>query len=206
MRRFATACLLLAVSTPALADDRPPNFPTRDVTVTYRTDSQRDVTMSFSAATHRMRIVGMGGQAGYAIIERDEGQMMLVIPARQMVMRMPEPPAMRNAMSLQAFSQVARAGTATVAGVACTVWTVHGDRGEGEICVTADGVMLRARGEGTNGHAAMMEATNVDYGALPASEFEPPSDYQTMTMPAGAGGRPGAMPPAGMPPGAKPPP
>jgi hypothetical protein len=200
MRRFVTACLLLALSTPslstpALADDRPPTFPTRDVTVTYRTESQRDVTMSFSAATHRMRIAGMGGQGGYAIVERDEGQMMLVLPERQMVMRMPEPPAMRNAMSLQAFSKVARAGSATVAGVTCTVWNVHSERGDGDICVTADGVLLRARGEGANGHSAMMEATRVDYGALPASEFDPPADYQTMTMPPGA---------RGMPPGAKP--
>lgn len=196
MRPLVTASLLLAVAAPAHAQDRPQIFPTRDVTVTYDTGSQRDVTVAYSAALHRARLEGMSAQHAYAIVQHDKDQMVLVMPERQMVMRMPEPPAMKNMISMQAFSNIKRAGSATVAGVSCTVWSVHNEHGDGDICVTGDGVLLRARGKDNGGNSSIMQATKVDYHALPASEFEVPAGYHTMNMP--------VMPPGTTPPGAKP--
>jgi hypothetical protein len=191
MRHLWTACLLLVVAAPAYAEDRPQIFPTRDVTVTYETGAKRDVTVAYSAALHRARLEGMSAQHAYAIVQHDKDQMVLVMPERQMVMRMPEPPAMKNVISMQAFSNIKRAGSATVAGVSCTVWSVHSEDGDGDICVTSDGVLLRARGKDKSGNSSVMQATKVDYHALPSSEFEVPAGYHEMNMPT-------------MPPGAKP--
>jgi Domain of unknown function (DUF4412) len=196
MRHLWTACLFLAVAAPAYAEDGPQIFPTRDVTVTYETASKKDITVAYSAALHRARLDGMSAQHTYAIVQHDKDQMVLVMPERQMVMRMPEPPAMKSAISMQGFSSAKRVGSATVAGVSCTVWAVHNEDGDGDICVTSDGVLLRARGKDKSGNSSLMQATKVDYHALPASEFEVPAGYHAMNIP--------GMPPGAMPPGAKP--
>ena len=202
MRHLAAACLLLLTTTPAWAQGRPTSFPTRDVTVTYQGSNGHDVTIEFSASARRMRIVGMGAQGDYAIIERDGNDMFIVMPARQMVMRMPESPQLHATLSLRAFSGFKRMGSATVAGVSCRLWDVHGSGGEGEICVTRDGVLLRARRAGAAApNDAMLQAVKVVYHSLPASDFEVPAGYHAMTVPQGM---PGAMPPGAMPPGAKP--
>ena len=199
MRRLVAAGLLIAVAMPAWAQSRPPSFPTRDVTVTYQTQNGHDVTMAYGAAARRIRVSGMGAPGGYAVIERDGNQMFVVMPQQHMVMRMTEPPAMRGALTMQTFSGFAREGTTTIAGVSCTVWKVHGPRGDGDVCVSADGVLLRARHLVSGGAPqTMMQAMKVDFHTLPAGDFEVPAGYRTMTMPAmppGGGAMPGGMPP-----------
>lgn len=199
MYRLAAASLLIAVATPAWAQSRPIPFPTRDVTVTYQTQNGHEMTMAYGAAARRIRISGMGAPGGYAVVERDGNQMFIVVPQRHMVMRMTEPPAMRAALTMYAFSGFARAGMATVAGVSCAVWNVRSSRGDGDVCVTADGVLLRARRVAPGGAPqTMMQATKVDYHALPAGDFKAPAGYRTMTMPPmpqGGGAMPGGLPP-----------
>ena len=202
MRYLAAACLLLLTTAPAWAQSRPKTFPTRDVTVTYQSQNGHDVTIEFSASARRMRISGMGAPGGYAIIERDGNEMFIVMPAQQMVMRLPESPQLHNTLSMRTFSGFKRMGSASVAGVSCQLWDVHSSRGEGEICVTRDGVLLRARRAGAaTPNNGMLQAIKVAYHSLPAADFEVPAGYRTMTMPQGM---PGGMPPGAVPPGAKP--
>ncbi len=207
MRHLAAACLLLLATAPAWAQSRPTSVPTRDVTVTYQSPNGHDVTIEFSASARRMRIVGMGAQGDYAIIERDGNDMFIVMPARQMVMRMPESPQLHATLSMRAFSGFRRMGSATVAGVSCRLWDVQGQHGESEICVTRDGVLLRARRAGAaTPNDGMLQAVKVVYHSLPPSDFEVPVGYRAMTLPQGMPGGmpPGVMPPGAMPPGAKP--
>ncbi len=196
--------MLLLIMTPALAQDRPPLLPSRDVTVTYATSRGRDITITYGAGGQRMRIEGMSPGGGYAIIDRAAGMMTIVQPQQHMYMRMPESPAMRAGMLQQRLQNASftRQGSDTVAGIACTEWKVTTSKGTGDACVDANGLVLRARG--ANGadpqRAPILLAKKVDYHAVPASAFEPPPGFRAMTMPA----MPGAMPPGAMPPGAKP--
>lgn len=192
MNRFIAAGLLVAIASPAWAQSRPVSFPTRDVTVTYHTQNGRDATMAFGITANRVRISGVAANGSYAIIEHGGGQMFMVNPEKRSVMVVPETPEMGEAMTMQSLSGFTRAGSATVAGVACTVWDVHSTKGDGDVCITADGVLLRARrAEAGGAKQTMMEATKVDYQPIPASEFQVPSGYQTMTMPQMPGGMPG---------------
>ena len=194
MRIHATLILLL-LATPAMAQSRPTGFPTRDVTVAYQIQNGHHITIAFSAVTRRLRVSGMAAPGGYAIVERDGDAMFLVMPQQRVAMRTTEPPAMHDALTMRAFSGFARAGGATVAGLACTVWKVHSARGDGDICVTGDGVLLRARRSGTGGaEETLLQATKVTYRALPDTAFEVPAGYQTMTMPTLPQAPPGAAP------------
>ena len=69
-----------------------------------------------------------------------------------------------------------------VAGLACTVWQVHGRQGEGTICLTADGVPLRAEGT-VDGKQGSMVATSVQLEPQPLGKFAVPAGYMSFSMP-----------------------
>ena len=66
-------------------------------------------------------------------------------------------------------------------------------QGNGQACLTADGVLLRASGT-HDGQQGSLEATAVRYGAQDPAQFRVPEDFQRMQMPA-----PGERPPAAAP-------
>ncbi len=69
-----------------------------------------------------------------------------------------------------------RKGSTTIAGLSCTDWDVaNGAAGQGTVCVTDDGVLLRATRD--KPVAGSMEAIHVTYGPTPANIFTPPPDY-----------------------------
>lgn len=65
-----------------------------------------------------------------------------------------------------------------VLGMACTDWTTHDTKGRAtEICVTADGVLLRVRLEGR----VLADAAQVEYGPQDPALFQIPQGYTRMT-------------------------
>jgi hypothetical protein len=192
--RVLILALALAAS-PALAQDRPPLFPTRDVAVTYRLTGEGaqvapSMTMSWLASQQLMRSEMPG--MGWMVVDQRSQRAFMVVEQARMIMDVP----MQQAMQQQGPSPTAtfrREGSATVAGHACTIW-FYQDRGnEGRACVTADGVMLRAEGA-SQGRRGGMEATQVAYGPQDPARFQRPQGYQAMQ------GMPG-MPPGMAPPG-----
>jgi hypothetical protein len=205
MRRNALAAGLLLAAAPALAQDRPPLTPTRDVTVTYRItgDTPRGapppMTVSWQAATGTMR-TDMPGGMGWMVADTRNGRAFMVMEQMRMVMDIPA--AQAQAMSARAGSERAtfrREGTATVAGLRCTIWAVQDGDNRGRTCVTDDGVVLRAEGS-SQGRSGGMEATQVTFAPQDPARFQRPQGYQTMQMPQGM--PPGAMPGLGAGPGA----
>jgi Domain of unknown function (DUF4412) len=199
MRHLLVTMFVLAAG-PALAQDRPPLLPSKDVTVTYATSQGREMTITYGGGGQRMRIEGMSAGGGYAIVDRTAGTMTIVRPQQQMYMRMPEPPAMRAGMLGRQLDNAtfAREGRDSVAGIACTVWKVTTEKGTGDACVDANGLVLRARGANSTDpqhQDQLLLAKKVDYHRVPASIFEPPADYKAMTLPA----MPGATPPGAKP-------
>lgn len=195
-RQILAVALLAGAALPAAAQDRPTLFPTRDVTVTYRTlgaaqpGTPQSITMAWQAESQRFRsdLPGMG----WMVADQRAGQGFLVMEQMRAVMDIPLGQAMAQ-HGPAATATFRREGTDTVAGHACTVWSYQDPQhGQGRACITADGVMLRAQGS-QGGQSGGMEATQVAYGALDPARFQKPAGYQTMQMP----GQGGAMrPPA----------
>ena len=199
MRR-TTLALMLAVATPAMAQDRPQLTPTRDVAVTYRMIGGgapaaappgapgSAITVSWSAAQGLMR-TDMPGM-GYMVADQRAGRAFMVMEAMRAIMDVPFGQAMRQQLN-SPTATFRREGTATVAGLACTIWSVQDGPSQGRSCITSEGVMLRA--EGTHqGQTGGMEATQVAFGPQDPARFQRPAGYQSMQMPQGM--PPGAVP------------
>ena len=188
MRSLFGAMMAFTLSLPALAQEAPRLFPSRDVAVTYRVSGagpMQEVTMAWAAAPRLMRVElpGMGytiadfaGQTGF------------------MVMQMPQP-MVQAASHVRAreSARFTRQGTDRVAGVACTNWRHEGPQGSGTGCFTDDGVMLRSQGSAPGVQGAL-EALRVTYGPQDMARFQRPAGVPAMQMP---GGMPPGMPPAG---------
>lgn len=69
-----------------------------------------------------------------------------------------------------------------VAGLDCTVWSVHARNREGTVCITADGVPLRVEGT-VDGRQGTLTATSVDASPQPAALFQIPSGYMSFSLP-----------------------
>jgi hypothetical protein len=187
MRRMLLFLAMLAVAVaPALAEDRPLVRPNRDVAVEYRSSGTpqgpaaepgREVTMRFASRSGRIRIDGPNGR-GYAILDIDAGRMTVVMTERRLYMEQPADPGM-TAMFQAANAAYTKTGTDTVAGLACTTYEARISDRKGQVCLTDDGVLLRARNEDPN-RRRELEAMKVTYGDQPASLFEAPAGFQKL--------------------------
>lgn len=180
---------LLAAAAPALAEDRPLIRPSRDVAVEYRSNGMAQGPADSASSTVTMRFTGHGGRVridgpaghGYAILDVDAGRMIVVITEKQTYMEQPAPPAMLAMFQAQgaAFSKT---GTDTVAGVACTTYNATINDRDGQVCLTSDGVMLRARGHEAD-RVHELEAVKVTYADQPAALFETPAGFKKLDVP-----------------------
>ncbi len=193
--RTAIAAALVAATLPIAvqAQDRPALIPTRDVAVTYRIADQDPavaVTMRWLAAEALMRFDLPGG-AGFDVADhRAQRGFMVNAPART-VMNLRAAQAAPLHAGL-ANAEATRIGSRTIAGHDCTDWRYRpGDR-EVEACLTAEGVMLAARGNGPGTGAGEMLATQVVFGAQDPALFRKPDGFQAVERP----GLLGVSPPA----------
>ncbi|MGG5887720.1 hypothetical protein ACLF3G_11330 [Falsiroseomonas sp. HC035] len=202
MKRPQLIASALAVAAPILAgaaaaQDRPPLFPTRDVSVAYRvTETQArpagqpalpGMTLSWLAAAQTMR-VDLAGM-GWMVADHRAQRGFMVMEQMRMVMNIPMDQVAKHT-GMSPTARFRRTGSATVAGHGCTVWNFEDGNDRGTACITTDGVMLRAQGS-AQGQSGSMEATQVTYGAQDPARFQVPAGYQTMQMPQGMPNIPG---------------
>lgn len=192
MLRPTVAALVLSLL-PVAAQARPALRPMRDTVVQYRvTDpvgqQTSEVTIHYASHGRRMRIEP-AGRPSYMIVDRIAERMEVVLTAQHMYIDVPyDPGAMMKFEDPNA--QFTQHGSDTVAGLRCTVYDVQSQRGSGQICLTKDGVMLRARGQGAR-RGGSLEAISVQYTPQPASLFVPPAGFRKMDagqMPNAKGG------------------
>ncbi len=190
----------LAASGAALAQDRPPVAPTRDVVVTYRATAPaqagarvpqgaQNIRVATTQGGRLLRIEGVGAGGAYVIVDRTTQRMVMVMPQDRRYVEMPANDAFARGFVLNESMSFAKRGTETVAGLKCTLWEVTSREGAGTACVTDDGVLLRGRGNDGKGG---IEATAVRYGPQPAAQFKPPADFSRLDIPPGMG--PGSGP------------
>jgi hypothetical protein len=183
MRSVFLAITAFAFSLPALAQEAPRLFPSRDVAVTYRVSGagpMQEVTMAWAAAPRLMRVELPG--MGYTIADfaGQKGFMVMQMP-QPMVMDIPMAQAAGHVRALET-ARFTRLGTDRVAGVACTNWRHEGPQGSGTGCFTDDGVLLRSQGA-AQGIQGGLEALNVSYGAQDMARFQRPAGAPSMQMP-----------------------
>jgi hypothetical protein len=188
-KRALLAGVVAVAAYPVCGFAQPVTQPTRDVAVQYHVtgDSMAGpgqgrvdtIKISYGAAGQRMRIEPVG-QPAFMIVDRPAGHMMVVMSAQNMYMEMPYDSSQVMDFS-PANAKFTKRGTATVAGVSCTDYDVSSQQHTGSVCLTSDGVMLRAISKDPQ-HQGSMEATNVAYGSQPDSEFQPPPGYQKMDL------------------------
>lgn len=185
--RLAISTLAAGLLTlPALAQEQPPLSPTRDVSVTYRVAAGQEMRMSWLVAEQRMR-VDMPGGAGWSVVDQNSRTMFMVMDQQRMVMELPMqggPGGVSIPTRPPDSARFTRGGTATVAGLSCTIWRYVDGTTRGEACLTADGVMLRSSGT-HDGQGGSVEATAVAYGPQDPARFRRPAGYQTMQLPGG---------------------
>lgn len=203
--RFSPLLLLLAG--PALAQDRPPITPNRDVAVTYRVSGEGqpsgEMRMSWLAARNLMRMDMPGGQ-GWMVMDLTAGTAFVAMDAQRMLMDVPANSA-PGRMTPNPNARFTREGPARIANTDCVNWRMEEPGQAARICLTRDGVMLRTESLGGSGGGAVMEATAVSFGPQDAGRFQRPAGYQSLQLPPGMAQ--GAIPGGGMPRGtALPPP
>ena len=206
----------------AQGTDGPPLMPSRDVSVIYNVQPEgapqpQPVHVYFRGGGGLMRVDGPpgpdGASQGQMIMDRTARVMTVVLNGPRIFMQIPEQDEVRSPFVLDASMHFTRTGTGTVAGVACTNWSIVTGKGNAVACVSADGVVLSESGVDGQGARGQLVAQTVQYGTLPPSLFVPPPGYQRTAHPEnlGAGGNggpgqggPNLGGPVGRPPGMEP--
>lgn len=206
IRRFIILAALTAAS-PCLAEDRALFHPTRDVAVDYRSSGgARDqggdhtATMHYTTNGNRMRWENPDGK-GYMIMDGDNARMTIVMTAQHMYMDQPADPS-KMPIFQGNVAHLVKTGTDTVSGLSCTVYEGEMNAHKGQVCLTDDGVLLRARSHDADDPHEMV-AVKVTYGTQDASLFQPPPDFKKFEMPVMPHGMPNGIP-GRMPPGMTP--
>ena len=192
---YLSVLALLAAAGTAAAQDRPLLQPSRDVTVTYRVEGAAmsaipggidgPLRLSWDAAHQRLRAEAEGRPQAVLVDLPNHTATMLDDTMRAAIAL---PVRERDLQPLTlAGARLTRRGPGNVAGMACTNWDVESHRGAGTVCLTADGVALRADGA-VDGHKGSFTATTVRYGEVSPGLFKAPPGYLALDL-AGFGRR-----------------
>jgi len=174
----------LALLAPAAAAQQTPLMvATRDVVVTYRGIGAGDapavapsVAWLGSRRALRMDMPGLGWSVAEHGATPPTG--FIVLEEQRRIMEMP-PNVLRRQLGATPDARFTREGTDRIAGHACTLWRFESQDGEGQLCMTADGVMLRSLGK-IQGQTMGVEATQVAYTAQDPSRFQRPTGYEPL--------------------------
>ena len=187
--RLALALCLIATS--ALALDRPRIPPGVDAAVTYRTEGAADtvipggagrgpIRLFWSAATKRLRLEAEG-RPQYLLLDIPGVEAHLLDTGLRSAVTLPIKEREIDAILLTGAAMTRR-GDARIAGLACTDWAVHPPRGEGTVCLTPNGVPLRAEGTIDGKHGAFV-ATAADLAPQRADLFRVPAGWMSFNFP-----------------------
>ena len=175
--------LLLAVlvAHPALAQERPLLVPSRDVDIIYRVagpDGPLEQRLRWGVGIAKLR-VDPPSPGVFLVLDLAAHRLATVRESDRTVLEVPSAATMLpGAASGGTFI---RRGTAEVAGLACTQWATIDNGGHPTlICVTEEGVLLRAAGDGR----VLALATAVRYAPQGEAVFRIPADFGRISPPA----------------------
>ena len=177
-RTLMLAVAAVALAAPARADDKPAMVPQRDVDVQYKIagrtpDAQaRQQRIRWSVAQASMRI-DPPSPGLYMIGNFQTGRMEVVKPADQSVLDMGP-----GSFDPHADASFRKLGPDQVDGLSCTNWQTADNGGQPTVlCLTSDGVMLRA----SHGDQVLVEASSVSYGPQDPAAFVAPESFRRIS-------------------------
>jgi hypothetical protein len=173
-RRAAALAGLLLLAPLAARAEAPRVMPTRDVDVTYLVAGDLHQRLRWNVAAQRLRIDPPLPEM-YMVVDLAAGRMSMVQTTHHLVAELPTGHA--GLPLPQGSGEWERAGTDRVAGLACTLWRTQDVSARPvTLCLTEDGVMLRA----TGAQGMLVEAEQVVYGPADPAAFVVPPDYQRL--------------------------
>jgi hypothetical protein len=176
MRVPAPVLLLIGLGTAAVAE-QPLLRPSRDVSIVYRAAGPQGTVVEQRVrwlASSQIERIDPPDHNLHVIIDHIARRMSVVNDAARSVMETATSDGMREMPAAQPQGSYARLGQGSVAGRSCTEWQALDRLGhEARVCVTNDGVLLRA---GTP-DAVRVTAVSVDYAPQDAAAFRIPADY-----------------------------
>ena len=194
MSRLAVAAALAAALAAApwavLAQSPPLTLPSRDVTVVYRAEGgareavpggiPETLQVDWSAGLQALRLQPQGRNQ-IMLLDLNTASLRVIDLGLHSAIDLPIRPKDLDPVKLR-DAKLTRMGGAVVAGLACTDYAVESRRGRGTVCLTSDGVALRAVGE-VDGRRGSFTALSVAYERLPAGIFAVPPGYSSFSIP-----------------------
>ncbi len=183
---LTAAVTALALAAGARADERPLTMPTRDVDITYQMPAPGP-NGQVQELSERQRWNAEGGQMRldtpnpgvYTVMDYHDHKLLVVREADHSVLIMHTGES-SAAPGVSRTAQFTRVDQDNVAGLPCTDWRTQDLQGRpSTVCLTGDGVLLRAK----SGDTVLVQATHVVYGPVDPSVFTPPADYHPVTPP-----------------------
>jgi hypothetical protein len=183
--KILIAAALTLLASQGRAAETPRYLPRHDAAITYRSEGSdalmpQSLTIRYFAAAEKLRIEG--GALGYLLVDRPMERIELVMPQPKLVLEMPPGGGITQGFILSGQFQFERIGSDHILGRACTIYSVTAPRAHGQVCLTADGLLLRGEGQGRDGRRARIEAVSVSSNAQPAGLFTPPDSYRIMPL------------------------
>jgi len=190
IRYAAVAAAGLLATTAAAAQDRPLIQPSRDVSVTYRVEGAAEsvvpggasnaLRLSWDAAGQRLR-AEPEGRSQAIIVDLRAHSAQVVDTVLRSALTLPVRDSDLQPLTLEG-ARLTRRNEAVVAGLPCTNWAVQSSRGAGTVCLTTDGVALRADGD-VDGRHGTFTASNVSYGPVRDELFRVPAEFMQLSLP-----------------------
>lgn len=193
MRIYWLVILAIVACGSAQAQEAPVLAPTRDVTVSYDLTGANVasgpswmtaswVKVTYADHNERVRLdfyafPGSDTPFGSIIWDRPANHVWSLLPEQKSYYQLPAAGRPNPGLFLNDKMKFSRVGTMTIAGVACTNWQVSNGKGyKGSVCVTRDGVVLRATRN--KPEAGRIEATAITFGTPPKDAFKVPPDLK----------------------------
>jgi hypothetical protein len=187
-QKLAALAAALAVA-PALVWANPLMLPVHDVVVEYHTSGLVPGPPGTLTSTVMVRFAGNGGRLRvdgpyggfYALVDVDDARMIMVMPDKRIYVDQPADP---NLMALLQSNDPSfrKVGTEQVAGLMCTDYVADINGHYGRVCLTDDGVLLRAQIEDADRHPKL-DAVSVTYSPQPSDLFEIPEGFHRVSLP-----------------------
>ncbi len=174
----------------AAAQDRPLIQPSRDVSVVYRVEGAaasvvpggipNALLLSWDAAGQRLR-AEPEGRSQAVIVDLRAHSAKIVDTVLRSALTLPTRDRDFQPLTLEG-ARLTRRNDVVIAGLPCTNWAVQSSRGNGTVCLTADGVALRADGD-VDGRRGTFTASRVSYGPVSDDLFRVPADFMQFNFP-----------------------
>jgi hypothetical protein len=189
MRQKLLILAAISAAVPILSWARPLILPIHDVVVEYHSRGMvpgpsgtltTTVMVRFAGGGDRLRVDGPYG-GFYALVDVQGARLIMVMPDKRIYVDQPADPNLIALLQSDdpAFQKI---GTDRIAGLDCTDYAGDINGHSGRVCLTDDGVLLRARVDEPD-RRPELEAVSVIYAPQPSDMFEIPDGFHRVNLP-----------------------